>query len=139
MVSNGWEHGTLRRAVIRGVRLYNSGAFRPAEACFESEWYKYGRGSTESAFAHGMVQVTAGAHKHVDLDDDAGMGSLFKTSLTYLREIPDDYYGIEIPEVRRTLRNALTDPGELDGWQIKLNGSQPEAREEDYEYADTLD
>ena len=25
--SNGWEHGTLRRAVVHGVRLYNAGAF----------------------------------------------------------------------------------------------------------------
>jgi hypothetical protein len=25
--SNGWEHGTLRKAVLHGVRLYNAGAF----------------------------------------------------------------------------------------------------------------
>jgi hypothetical protein len=25
--SNGWEHGTLRRAVVHGVRLYNAGAY----------------------------------------------------------------------------------------------------------------
>ncbi|MFB6301421.1 MAG: DUF309 domain-containing protein, partial [Haloferacaceae archaeon] len=33
--SNGWEHGTLRRAVTHGVRLYNSGAFHEAHDCFE--------------------------------------------------------------------------------------------------------
>ena len=35
-VSNGWEHGTLRRAVIHGVRLDNSGASHESHDCFES-------------------------------------------------------------------------------------------------------
>lgn len=138
MISNGWKHGTLRRAVIHGVRLYNSDAFHAAETCFELEWYKYGRGSTESAFAHGMVQVAAGAYKHFDLDDETGMCSLFETALKYLHGIPDDYYGVDTPDMRRTLRNALTDPGVLEGWQITLNGRRPEARQEDHEYAESL-
>ncbi|MEF8900545.1 MAG: DUF309 domain-containing protein, partial [Halovenus sp.] len=93
-----WEHGTLRRAVIHGVRLYNSGAFHESHDCFEVEWYNYGSGTTESAFLHGMVQVAAGAYKHFDFEDsearsasssrtqsdDDGMRSLFKTALQYL-------------------------------------------------------
>ncbi|MFB6281302.1 MAG: DUF309 domain-containing protein, partial [Haloferacaceae archaeon] len=30
-----WEHGTLRRAVVCGVRLYNAGAFHESHDCFE--------------------------------------------------------------------------------------------------------
>jgi predicted metal-dependent hydrolase len=137
-VSNGWEHGTLRRAVVHGVRLYNDGAFHESHDCFESEWYNYGRGTTESAFAHGMVQVAAGAYKHFDFEDD-GMRSLFETALQYLYDVPPDYYGVDVLGVRTTLTNALEDPAVLAGWQIELDGRTPEARPTDYEYAERLE
>ncbi len=137
--SNGWEHGTLRRAVIHGVRLYNSGAFHEAHDCFEAEWYNYGRGTAESAFLHGMVQVAAGAYKHADFEDDGGMRSLFETALQYLQDLPEDYYGVDLRDVRRTLADALDDPTALDGWQIELDDERPIARESDWEYAESLD
>jgi predicted metal-dependent hydrolase len=138
-VSNGWEHGTLRRAVIHGVRLYNSGAFHESHDCFESEWYNYGSGTTESAFLHGMVQVAAGAYKHFDFENDDGMRSLFETALQYLNGVPNDYYGVDVLNVRTTLTNALNNPTVLDEWQIELDGEQPVAEEDDYEYAELLD
>ena len=152
--SNGWEHGTLRRATVHGVRLYNSGAYHAAHDCFEDEWYNYGSGTTESAFAHGMVQVAAGAYKHVDFEDsearsasgsrtqsgdDDGMRSLFRTARQYLCGVPDDYYGVAVDDVRRTLDAALSDPGTLDGWRIELDGARPEARQIDRAYAEQLE
>lgn len=35
---NRWKHGTLRRATIHGVRLYNSGEFHESHDCFEDVW-----------------------------------------------------------------------------------------------------
>jgi predicted metal-dependent hydrolase len=137
--SNGWEHGTLRRAVVHGVRLYNAGAYHESHDCFEAEWYNYGSGTTESAFLHGMVQVAAGAYKHVDFEDDDGMRSLFETARQYLHGVPDDFYGVDVDDVRATLRDALADPTALDGWRIALDGGRPEAGPEDYEYAEGLD
>lgn len=134
-----WEHGTLRRAVIHGVRLYNSGAFHESHDCFESEWYNYGTGTTESAFAHGMVQVAAGAYKHFDFENDDGMRSLFKTALQYLQGIPKDYYGVDMLDVRTTLTNALNDSTVLHGWKIELDGQYPDANEIDFEYAKSLE
>ena len=134
-----WEHGTLRRAVVHGVRLYNSGAFHESHDCFELEWYNYGRGTTESAFAHGMVQVAAGAYKHVDFENDDGMRSLFETALQYLHGVPRDYYGIDVLDVRTTLTNAIDDPGLIDDWQIPLDGERPTARAVDFEYVETLE
>lgn len=134
-----WEHGTLRRAVLHGVRLYNSGAFHESHDCFEAEWYKYGSGTPESAFAHGMVQVAAGAYKHFDYEDDDGMRSLFDTALQYLHGTPIDFYGVDVRGVRTTLSDALTDATVLDGWQIELDGERPEARPEDYEHVDRLE
>lgn len=134
-----WEHGTLRRAVIHGVRLYNAGEFHESHDCFEAEWYNYGRGSTESKFLHGMVQVAAGAYKHFDFENDDGMRSLFETALQYLHGVPNDYYGVDVLGVRTALTNALNDPTALDGWQIEVDGECPEARPEDYEHVEHLE
>ena len=134
-----WEHATLRRAVIHGVRLYNSGALHESHDCFELEWYNYGSGTTESAFAHGMVQVAAGAYKHFDFENDDGMRSLFETALQYLHGVPNDYYGVDVLGVRTTLTNALNDPIALDGWQIELDGERPEAGPKDYEHAESIE
>ncbi|WP_207588760.1 DUF309 domain-containing protein [Halomontanus rarus] len=134
-----WEHGTLRRATIHGVRLYNSGEFHESHDCFEDEWYNYGRGSCESMFLHGMVQVAAGAYKHFDFENDDGMRSLFRTALQYFQGVPRDYYGVDVLEVRTTLTNALDDPTVLEGWQIPLDGECPTAREVDFEYVEALE
>lgn len=134
-----WEHGTLRRATLHGVGLYNAGAFHESHDCFEDEWYNYGRGTTESAFLHGMVQVAAGAYKHADFNDDGGMCSLFETALQYLHDVPRDFYGVDVLEVRTKLNNALTDPTAVEGWRIELDDRRPEAGEEDYAYAERID
>jgi predicted metal-dependent hydrolase len=118
--AGSWEHATLRRAVVEGVELFNRGEYHPAHDCFEDEWYNYGRGSTESAFLHGMVQVAAGAHKHATGDDE-GMRSLFRTALQYLSGVPRDYYGVDVLDIRTRVTNARGDPGALDDWTIPLD------------------
>ena len=134
-----WEHDTLRRATVHGVRLYNSQEYHESHDCFEDEWYNYGSGSVESAFLHGMVQVAAGAYKHFDFEDDGGMRSLFETALQYLEGVPDDFYGVDVGEVKETLEAALSDPTVLHGWQIELDGQYPEATDEDFAYAAQLE
>jgi len=134
-----WEHATLRRAVVHGVALYNDGAYHESHDCFKDEWYNYGRGSTESQFLHGMVQVAAGAYKHYDFVDDDGMRSLFRTALQYFQGVPNDYYGVDLLDVRTTLTNALNDPDVLDGWRIAVDGGYPDADRDDYRYAEALD
>jgi predicted metal-dependent hydrolase len=149
-----WEHATLRRATVHGVRLYNAGEFHESHDCFEDEWYNYGRGTTESAFLHGMVQVAAGAYKHFDFEDsearsasgnrtqsgnDDGMRSLFDTALQYFHGVPNDFYGVDLLDVRTTLSNALNDPVALHGWRIPLDGERPTAREKDFEYVEAME
>ena len=36
--SNGWKHGTLRRAVVHGGRLYNAEACHESRDCFEIDF-----------------------------------------------------------------------------------------------------
>ena len=134
-----WEHATLREATVHGVRLYNAGAFHESHDCFELEWYNYGSGTTERQFLHGMVQVAAGAYKHFDFENDDGMRSLFETALGYLHGVPNDYYGVDLLDVRTTLTNALDDPEALEGWRIVLDGERPEATDADVAYVDALE
>jgi predicted metal-dependent hydrolase len=134
-----WEHATLRRAVVHGVRLYNAGAYHESHDCFEDAWFDFGSGTTESAFAHGMVQVAAGAYKHVDFADDDGMRSLFGTALQYLHGIPRDFYGVDVLDVRTTVTQAQSDPSVLSDWRIQLDESEPLAASADFAYADTLE
>jgi hypothetical protein len=134
-----WEHATLRRATEHGVRLFNSGSYHASHDCFEDEWYNYGRGSVESMFLHGMVQVAAGAYKHFDFEDDGGMRSLFRTALQYFGGVPDDFYGVDLADVRATMRAALDDPTALHGWHISLDDHRPTAYDADYEYAESLE
>ncbi|WP_423995863.1 DUF309 domain-containing protein [Halorubrum trapanicum] len=138
-VGGYWEHATLRRATEHGVRLFNDGAYHESHDCFESEWYNYGSGTAESAFLHGMVQVAAGAYKRVDFENDDGMRSLFETALQYLDGVPGDFYGVDVDDVRETLRAALDDPSAVDGWRIALDDARPPAYPADYEYAEQVD
>jgi len=137
--SNGWAHGTLRTAVVHGVRLFNAGDYHESHDCFEDEWYNYGHGTTESAFLHGMVQVAAGAYKHHDFEDDEGMRSLFRTALQYLKDVPYDYYGVDVVDVRTVLTNARSDPTRLHGWRLTLDDNQPTARPVDHEYVAAIE
>ena len=137
--SGGWEHATLRKAVVHGVRLFNDGAYHESHDCFEAEWYNYGRGTKVSAFLHGMVQVAAGAYKHVDHANDAGMRSLFRTAGQYLAGVERDFYGLDVVDVRTTMALAIDDPSIVDGWRLTLDGETPAARVLDYEYAATLE
>jgi predicted metal-dependent hydrolase len=86
-----------------------------------------------------MVQVAAGAYKHFDFEDDAGMRSLFGTALQYFHGVPNDFYGVDLLEVRTTLTNALNDPAVIDGWRIELDGERPEAGPPDYEHAEDVE
>ncbi|UPV74665.1 DUF309 domain-containing protein [Halorussus limi] len=134
-----WEHDTLRRATVHGVRLFNAAEFHESHDCFEDEWYNYGSATTESKFLHGMVQVAAGAYKHFDFEDDGGMRSLFETALQYLHGVPRDYYGVDVLDVRETMTRALDDPTALEGWQIALDDSLPTADASDFAYAESLE
>jgi predicted metal-dependent hydrolase len=86
-----------------------------------------------------MVQVAAGAYKHVDFRDDDGMRSLFRTALQYLHGVPVDFYGVDVVDVRRTLDAALEDPSALDGWRISLDDQRPTAYPADYDYVERLE
>ena len=131
-----WEHGTLRLAVLYGVRFFNAGDYHASHDCFEAEWYNYGSGTVESAFLHGMVQVAAGVYKHVDFENDGGMRSLFETALQYLRGVPADFYGVDLTDIRTTLQTAMDEPTVVADWQLTVDGEPQTATPADRQYLD---
>ncbi len=135
--SGRWDHATLRRDTVHGVRSYNAGA-TTRHTTFEDEWYNYGSGTTESTFAHGMIYL-APAHTSSLTSRTDGMRSLFDTALQYLHGLPRDFVGVDVFEARTILTNALDGPAVLEGWRILLDGSHPGARDVDFQYAHRLD
>ncbi|MFB6354512.1 MAG: DUF309 domain-containing protein [Halobacteriales archaeon] len=133
-----WTHDTLRRAVVHGVRLFNAAAYHEAHDCFEAEWYNYGRGTTESAFLHGLVQVAGGGHKWAAMDDRRGTASLLRTARQYLAGVPDDFYGVDVPAVRERAGRAVDEPAAFEDWHITLDGGTPTAGAGDYAYVASL-
>jgi len=49
-----WEHATLRRAVVHGVRLYNDGDFHESHDCFENVC-----ATVNNAYDQNGVSITA--------------------------------------------------------------------------------
>lgn len=134
-----WEHATLRKATLHGIELFNAQRYIDSHDCFETEWYNYGAGTTESAFLHGMVQVAAGAHKYHKTTQLTGMRSLFRTALQYLHDTPNDYYGVDVLDIKLQLTNAQTTPAILDNWQITIDNHTPTPAQTTTNYLAALD
>lgn len=133
-----WKHDTLRRAVIHGVRLFNSGAYHDSHDCFEDEWFNYGQGKVEKKFLQGMVQIAAGAYKVTEHESEEGLRKLFTTGRGYLSDVPDDFYGVDVETLREDVEASLEEPVEFGGWTITLDGGTPIAGQEDEFYAASL-
>lgn len=133
-----WEHDTLRRATVHGVRLFNSGEYHEAHDCFEDEWFNYGHGTLEKEFLQGMVQVAAGVYKYTDHDSPAGLKRLLETGRGYLEGVPAEYYGVDVARLREDVEAVLEDPSTCVDVEIELDGEYPRADETDIAYAEAL-
>ncbi len=133
-----WEHDTLRRATIHGVRLINSGEYHDAHDCFEDEWFNYGQGTIEKAFLQGMTQVAAGAYKYTGFDNAAGLRKLFDSAHGYLNGVPGQFYGVDVETLREDITAMRYDPPTVTDLSVTLDGEIPTTREEDLRYASSL-
>ena len=134
-----WEHATLRRAVIHGIRLYNSGKYHDAHDVFEDEWRNYGQGTREKAFLQGLVQLAAGAYKLDVEESEIGLIKLFRTARGYLSNVPLDYYGVNVAKVHDILECGIEYPASALGAQVELDERVPTARQTDLEYAKSIE
>ncbi|MFB6085889.1 MAG: DUF309 domain-containing protein [Halodesulfurarchaeum sp.] len=133
-----WEHDTLRRATIHGVRLVNAGEYHAAHDCFEDEWFNYGNGTMEKSFLQGMTQVAAGMYKYVDFGNEAGLRKLLDSAHGYLVGIPARFYGVDVETLRGDITAIRHKPSRVESLEIALDGAYPTARDVDLEYAAAL-
>ena len=83
-----------------GIRLFNQGRFFDAHELLEDVW----RGSSqeEKKFFQGLVQIAVAFHHH-STGNVAGMRSVLRRALTNLSAAPNDFAGIDLKSLRRSL------------------------------------
>ncbi|MFW5965719.1 MAG: DUF309 domain-containing protein [Halodesulfurarchaeum sp.] len=133
-----WEHDTLRKATMHGVRLVNAGAYHEAHDCFEDEWFNYGNATLEKSFLQGMTQVAAGAYKFDRYDNEAGLRKLLGSSLGYLEGVPESYYGVDVAALRADVQSIRHRPQRVRDLLIAIDGRYPRADDRDLAYAASL-
>ena len=88
-------------ALVRGLALFNRGAFFDAHEQLEDAW-RAARGETR-LFLQGLTQVAVALHHHSS-GNRAGATSVLARALRNLSGYPEDYGGIELERLRQDLR-----------------------------------
>jgi predicted metal-dependent hydrolase len=85
---------------LRGIRLFNSGAYFEAHEVLEDVWRA--APAPEKRFLQGLIQVAVGLHHH-SKGNVVGARSLLGRAARNLSSYPEDFGGIQLPELLRSL------------------------------------
>lgn len=85
---------------LRGIRLFNSGAYFEAHEVLEDAWR--GAPTVEKKFLQGLIQVAVGLHHH-SKGNVVGARSLLSRAARNLSSYPEDFGGIQLPELLHSL------------------------------------
>lgn len=85
---------------LRGIRLFNSGAYFEAHEVLEDVWRA--APVPEKTFLQGLIQVAVGLHHH-SKGNVVGARSLLGRAARNLASYPDDFGGIQLPELLHSL------------------------------------
>ena len=91
-----------------GVAIYNAGGYHAAHDAWEDRWLNLGDGPDER-FLHGLIQFTAAVY-HATEGNDSGAVGLAESAQGYLADLPADYRGVNVGEVREFLADLEADP-----------------------------
>ncbi len=92
-----------------GVAIYNDGEFHAAHDAWEDRWLDLAAGSDDERLLHGLIQFTAAVH-HAYGANWAGVRGLAESGAGYLADLPADYRGVNVGDVRNYLRAVASDP-----------------------------
>ncbi len=84
----------------RGIRLFNSGAYFEAHEVLEDAWRA--AAVPEKTFLQGLIQVAVGLHHHSQ-GNVVGARSLLSRAARNLSSYPEDFGGIQLPELLHSL------------------------------------
>jgi predicted metal-dependent hydrolase len=85
---------------LRGIRLFNGGAYFEAHEVLEDAWRA--APTVEKKFLQGLIQVAVGLHHH-SKGNVVGARSLLSRAARNLSSYPEDFGGIELPELLHSL------------------------------------
>lgn len=95
-----------------GLAVYNAGRFHAAHDAWEDYWLDLDDGDDER-FLHGLIQFTAVVH-HATGENWSGAQGLAESAGEYLAELPADYRGVNLDDVRPFLARVADDPTVVD-------------------------
>jgi hypothetical protein len=96
-------------ALRAGIAIYNAGRFHAAHDAWEDEWLGLEDGSRDERFLHGLIQFTAGVH-HAHDHNWTGAVGLADSAGDYLADVPGNYRGVNVGDVRAFLAALARDP-----------------------------
>lgn len=89
---------------VGGIALFNSGEFFRAHEAWEEIWLtSSGRDKT---FLQGLIQLAAAFH-HQSRGNISGASSLLRASCAKLAQLPNEYWGIKLSGLRKSLHHWL--------------------------------
>lgn len=92
-----------------GVAVYNEGDYHGAHDAWEALWLEMESGTDDERLLHGLIQFTAAVF-HARNGNWAGAVGLAGSGRGYLRDLPDDYRGVNVETVRSFLEALEADP-----------------------------
>jgi hypothetical protein len=95
-----------------GVAIYNAGGYHAAHDAWEERWLDLESGPDEQ-FLHGLIQFTAAVY-HARNRNWSGATGLAESAREYLADLPADYRGVNVGEVREYLRALGRDPERIE-------------------------
>jgi len=91
-----------------GVAIYDAGHFHAAHDAWEDRWLEVDEGDDERLL-HGLIQFTAAVH-HAREGNWEGAVGLAESAREYLADLPADYRGVNVGDVREYLAALVADP-----------------------------
>ena len=95
-----------------GIAVYNAGRYHAAHDAWEERWLDLEDGDDEQ-FLHGLIQFTAVVHHATD-GNWSGAEGLAESAGEYLADLPRDYRGVNLDDVRPFLARVAEDPVSTD-------------------------
>jgi hypothetical protein len=95
-----------------GVAVYDAGRYHAAHDAWEDYWLGLAGGDDER-FLHGLIQFTAVVHHGTDANWEGARG-LAESAGEYLADLPGDYRGVNLDDVRPFLARVAEDPQSVD-------------------------
>ena len=91
-----------------GIAVYNAGRYHAAHDAWEDYWLDL-NGSDDERFLHGLIQFTAVVH-HATEGNWSGAQGLAESAGEYLADLPADYRGVNLGDLRPFLERVADDP-----------------------------